>query len=183
MFDLMTNVVHKSVSIWHFRISFCVLNWKLSVIRKWTSVVERSIHNLHLSIFSWNSSNNIKEDQATDLWIIFSRTSLSVWKLWNGSLWWETSSRWRSVRCVSLITAPVATLGDEFSWTSNFVWFLRKIKVVVIISILTSWRSWICLISQFCSQNLSFLIFKPFFMFESSFIFKFLSFKVSSNLF
>lgn len=147
MFDLMPNIIHKSVSIWHFRIRLCVLNWKLSIIREWTSIVESSIDYLHLSIFSWDSSNNVKEDQTSHLWIIFDRPSSCIRKLGNCSLWWKTSSRWRSIRSISLIRTPITSFWNKLSWTSNFVWFLRKIKVVIIISILTSWRSRVGLIS------------------------------------
>ena len=42
--------------------------------------------------------------------------------------------------------------------------------------------TWVILISKLRSQNLSFLIFKPFLVFEPPLIFKLLSFEISPNL-
>jgi hypothetical protein len=75
MLDLMSNVIDKSVSIWKFRIGFCVLDRKLSVVRKRSTIVVRSIDDLHLSEVSWYSRADVKEDETTYLWIVLSRSS------------------------------------------------------------------------------------------------------------
>lgn len=102
MLNLMTNIINKSVSVWHFRICFRILNWQLSIVTKRSSVVIGSVYNLHLSKVSWNSRNNIKEQQTSKFWIILDRSRSCVWEHRDCCFRRKTSCWRRSILRISL---------------------------------------------------------------------------------